>query len=164
MPPFVTHEGKEFYHLALRKAADFALPFPPTPYVCLVWDHGAEWSTEERSALTTAVVASDCRYAVCGGTGCERWHDDFDETFLGLVPEAEQEERFLMTTWHTDEPPLEVAWFFAWNTYSDTEPFTRFLVLELGTASQPATVLEPVVRRAVLECDAVIDELEAGAG
>ena len=120
------------------------------------------WSDVDRNALVSSLLQTSCRYAVCGGINCERWHDDIDLAFVTTVPDSEQDARFVTTTWHTDEPALEVAWFFAWNAGLEDE-FRRFLVVEVGNDATHAS-LEVAVRRAVTESEAVLDELDQRAG
>ena len=47
-----------------------------------------------------------------GGKECEKWHDAIDwavlETFdFGDIPD----DKFVMTTWHADEPISEALWY-----------------------------------------------------
>jgi hypothetical protein len=51
-------------------------------------------------------------YVVAWGVECEEWHDTVDWTNIeefefGEIPD----DRFVMTTWHTDEPLSEALWF-----------------------------------------------------
>ncbi len=163
MPPFLALHGREFYHLALERPGPFTLPFAPGPYPSLIWDHGGNWTDPEREAFVSALLLTDCRYAVCGGSECERWHDDIDLLFVRDVPEAESDARFMMTTWHTDEAALEVAWFFAWNTNFEQHDFRRFLVLELGLTA-PSRLLTDAVGHAVTDPEGAIDEFSGDAG
>jgi hypothetical protein len=163
MPPFLVHEGREYYQLALARPASFERPFPSQPYPCLVWDHKGSWQDTDRDVFARALIASDCRYAVCGGVFCEQWHDKIDLVFVQTVPDGESDARFIMTTWHSGEPPLEVAWFFAWNTPFDDHDFAKFLVIELGEPLIPSAIVDSVTR-AVTDSEGVIDELSPDAG
>jgi hypothetical protein len=51
-------------------------------------------------------------YVVAWGVDCEMWHDSVDWAVLemfnfGQIPD----DRFVMTTWHSDEPLSEAFWF-----------------------------------------------------
>ena len=162
MPPFLTDGKREFFSIRLARPTAFETPFSES-YPCLLWDHSGEWSVAERSTLIASLLRTDCRYAVCGGISCEKWHDEIDLAFITTIPEAEQDARFMMTSWHTDKPPLEVAWFFAWNTDFDEHEFQRFLVIELGV-DVTNTSLESIVSRAVTDSEAAVDELDERAG
>jgi hypothetical protein len=53
-----------------------------------------------------------CLYVVAWGVECEAWHDSVDWTHLeafdyGDIPD----DKFVMTTWHADEPLKEALWF-----------------------------------------------------
>ena len=125
--------GRTFGYVHVTAPSEFSPPFGTQPFVCLVWDAEGTWNEVERSRLANAIIASNCRYVVCGGTHCEAWHDAMDKAFLDLeLKEEEYEEHFVMTTWHTDEPESEVAMFFVHCTASDEEPFTKYLVLQVG--------------------------------
>ncbi len=163
MSLLLRHDGREYHRLALARPAAFATPFEPRPYPCLLWDHGGDWTPEERDALTRSVIATDCRYAVCGGAGCERWHDEIDESFIQMVPEKESDERFIITSWHTAQPPLEVAWYFAWNTNFEDHDFQKYLLLEIGIP-RPDSDLVLAVTRSVTESERVVGELDESAG
>jgi hypothetical protein len=107
---------------------------------------------DELSRLSRARIACGIRYAVCGGVECERWHDAIDQAFIELDLEGEAyETRFVTTSWHTDEPPEEVAFFFIHNTNSDAHDFTRFLVLQLGGDWPREQQLRAAIREHALE-------------
>lgn len=69
-------------------------------------------SDEWRNSTARWLVAAGCLYAVAWGTECEKWHDAVDwavlETFdYGDIPD----DKFVITTWHADEPLSEALWF-----------------------------------------------------
>lgn len=69
-------------------------------------------SDDWRSSTARWLVDGGCLYAVAWGAECEEWHDAVDwavlETFdFGDIPD----DRFVMTTWHADEPLSEALWF-----------------------------------------------------
>ncbi len=69
----------------------------------------------------------------------------------------------MMTTWHTGESALEVAWFFAWNTNFEQHDFRTFLVLEIGL-NAPSRSLTDAVIRAVNDPEEAINEFSGDAG
>jgi len=86
-------------------------------------------SGEQRDRITSDIVRSRCRYALTFGHDCERWHDGIDETCVG---DGTAGGRFLMTTWHDDEPIEEVVDFLWYNTAcEDFEP-ERLAVVLIG--------------------------------
>ncbi len=139
--------GRIFGYDHITEPVGFARPFGSQPYVCLVWDADGALGAVERQRLADAVINSNCRYVVCGGMHCEAWHDAMDEAFLALDLEGEDyEERFVMTSWHADEPEGEVASFFVHSTASDDEPFTKYLVLQVGGGWEAMQRLKAAVR------------------
>ena len=166
MQPFVRDASREFYALRLQRPAHFTPPFSPMPYPCLIWDAGGEWTSAERSQLVAALLDTDARYAVCGGAGCERWHDELDEMFIAryLDDQQAQAAHFLMTSWHSAESPEEVAFFFAYNTNFDAHEFTRFLVLCVGTDAQGTDRLTAAVSLAVQDPERFMTEHPVVAG
>jgi hypothetical protein len=141
-------DGREYWLQVLGATADFQPPFAGAPYPVLLWDTAGDRSLEDLATLAAALIDSGVRNAVCGGRECERWHDALDTAFLaqGLSGE-EYESRFVMTSWHTDESPDDVAFFFVWNTNFDDHDFRRFLVVQLGANWEVTQDL----RRAVVE-------------
>ena len=95
---------------------------------------------------------------------CEQWHDEVDETYVTRTLDGEMDERFVMTTWHTDEPILDVAFFFVWNTNFDDHDFRRFLVLQLGDDAVRAKELRDAVTKAVLHPEEFVEEDPEAAG
>ena len=133
MDRILEHDGRTFGYAHIRAGEEFRSPFGTQPFACLVWDADGAYDVAERQRLADAIIASNCRYVVCGGAACEAWHDAMDESFLELELKGEEyEERFVMTSWHTGQAEAEVAMFFVHCTASDEEPFTKYLVLQVG--------------------------------
>jgi hypothetical protein len=166
MQPFLRHAGREYYAITLERPRAFALPFAAKPYPILIWDNRGGWSEDERSGLLQAVLDTDSRYAVCGGISCEQWHDDLDQVFIMryLDDESARDNHFLMTTWHTDQSPEEVAFYFAHSTDSEQDDFKRFLVLYVGADISLARRLEAALTLAVRDPERFIDEHPEPAG
>jgi hypothetical protein len=67
-----------------------------------------DWQTEVSSWL----VKSGCLYMMAWGEDCSSWHDSVDTANISEFHGEEiPEEKFVRTTWHTDEPLSEVFWF-----------------------------------------------------
>jgi len=72
----------------------------------------AEVTQEWRDRIAAWLLRSGCLYVVAWGVGCVEWHDTVDRIHLeefdfGDIPD----DRFVMTTWHADEPLSEAMWF-----------------------------------------------------
>jgi hypothetical protein len=127
---------REFYarHVGTATALGDA-PFIGLQFACLLWNHSVKRDVGAASALLGSLIDSGCRYLVCAGLDCQWWHDLADELLVGEYLDATDEERernHVMTTWHAQESPDDVAFFFAFNTSFDDVAFVRFLVLHLG--------------------------------
>lgn len=131
---------REFWLASLRDTAEFRNPFAGEPFPCLLWASADQFADEERARLANALIAANCRYAVCGGIESEKWHDAIDFAAIRV-------ERFLMTTWHDDEDEDEVVWFFVMNTNYEDFDFRRYLILDLAGNAGHASVLAAAVRR-----------------
>jgi hypothetical protein len=86
-------------------------------------------SVRQRNRITSDIVSSRCQYALTFGHDCEVWHDVIDETCVG---DGAGEERFLMTTWHDDEPIEDVIDFLWWNTSYEEFESERLAVVIIG--------------------------------
>ena len=135
-------EDREYWSHALTDAAELQSPFSGQPYVCLVWA-AREAPVDEQAAVAASLVRTNCAYAVCGGTDCERWHDVIDEV-------TAERDAFMMTTWHEGEPLPEVAWFFA-NVATEAEGrvFTRYLAVSFGGDPLVELMVANAVRQAI---------------
>ena len=68
----------------------------------------AEW--QER--VSDWLVRSGCLYMVAWGIKCTTWDDSVDHSMLAAFNYEEvPDEKFVMTTWHEDEPLGEALWF-----------------------------------------------------
>jgi hypothetical protein len=147
MDLILEHQGRTFVQGQISDRSEFTPPFGARPYVCLIWDADGALALAERQAVADAIIASNCRYVVCGGAQCEAWHDAMDEAFLAQNLEGEEyEERFVMTSWHAGEPVDEVAFFFVHCTVAEDEPDTKFLVLQVGGAWDTTERLQAAIR------------------
>ncbi len=128
-------------------------PFGGIEFPCLTWDAGANASVDQMEALAKKLINANCRYVVCGGAQCLRWHDAVDEVFVREVyegqdcSEEEAEARHVMTTWHEGESLEEVAHFFVRYTAFGEHKFSRHLVLILGDDASIFQRLQAAVKQ-----------------
>ena len=90
-------------------------------------------SVGQRDRITSDIVNSRCQYALTFGHDCEVWHDAIDWTCVG---DGSVGERFLMTTWHEDEPIEDVVDFLWWNTSYEEFESERLAVVIIGDDSE----------------------------
>ena len=144
--------GKTYVATTIEAPRQFAVPFGGESFPCLLWDHQGRSTSSDRSALSKALLASGCRYAVCAGADCEAWHDAIDMEFVRAHlddPEHVVDEVHVMTTWHERESANDIAFFFVLNTNFDAHDFDRYLVLHIG-ASAARSEVEAAVRKYAL--------------
>lgn len=124
----------------------FSTPFGGSDFALMLVVADPSVTTEEREAVSVEIIRQGCRYAVCSGHDCARWDDSIDFAYLATSPDySPPDYRFVMTTWHEDEPLEEVANYFRWNTVFDDFVPRQFLALLLGGDA----VIEGRVRSAV---------------
>lgn len=148
------NEGKTYAVLAIEAPDDFVSPFPGALFPCMIWDHDGCFTETQRSEVAKRLLQAGCRYAVCGGQNCEEWHDAVDEEFVRLHLDDRDETLdavHVMTTWHADETPDDVAFFFVLNTNLDDHDFNRYLVVHVGDSQTRGEVDAAVRRHAVNE-------------
>ncbi len=107
----------------------------------------------QRDRITSDIVSSRCQYALTFGHDCEAWHDAIDWTCVG---DGAGGERFLMTTWHDDEPIEDVVDFLWWNTSYGEFASERLAVAIIGVDSE----LESAIRNRLAYHQ--IEEAESG--
>lgn len=109
-------------------ASSFISPFEEN-YALLLVIASPLISVGQRDRITSDIVNSRCQYALTFGHDCEVWHDIIDETCVGDVT---CEERFIMTTWHDDEPIEDVIDFLWSNTSYEEFESERLSVVLIG--------------------------------
>ena len=126
----------------------FHSPFSGDDFVVMLVVNDITITEGERAALSTDIVRQGCRYAVSTGHGCSNWDDALDWAFLETDPSFNPpDDRFVMTTWHENDPLEEVVRFFRWNTAFDDFTPKNFIVIFLG--QDP--LIEAETRRALAQ-------------
>ena len=107
---------------------------PEKPHrMLLIAEIGVETSFMED--LAAAIEASGCLYFMAWGEACARWDDEVDVANLAAHGfEDVPSDKFIMTTWHGDEPLSEAMWFAqhcALRSYDD-RPLPTLVLLHLA--------------------------------
>ena len=111
----------------------FSSPFGDQDFVLLLVIADPAITDDDRNALSKEIVRQGCRYAVCTGDQCSKWHDSIDLAYLATSPDfSPPDDRFVMTTWHEDEPLEDVIFFFRNCTAFDYFTPRHYLALILG--------------------------------
>lgn len=98
-------------------------------------------SEEWMGQIAEWLVSSGCLYAMCWGFACEEWHDSIDWAVLKASNfESVPDDRFVMTTWHSDEPVSEVYWFAGHCAYHPDIDLTETAIIHVAHQEQGALV------------------------
>jgi hypothetical protein len=149
--------SKTYAALAIDAPEEFASLCHGALFPCMIWDHDGRFTEAQRRDVAKRLLQAGCRYAVCGGHNCEAWHDAVDAEFIRQHVDDPDENRdavHVMTTWHADESPDAVAFFFVLNTNFDDHDFNHYLVLHVGDGHTQAEV-DAAVRRYAFNKEAV---------
>lgn len=144
MHPIASDSRRAFFLHALQPGDDLAPPFAGEPYAALVW--ATQPTTDaQKHRIAHALIASGCRYVVCGGAQCEAWEEAADDAYLLQdLPEDD----VVMTTSHRGEPPDDVVFYLA-NATRMHRDFSRYLVLVVGPDEPVQERLTELVREEV---------------
>lgn len=89
------------------------------------------------------IVDSGCLYVVAWGVDCETWHDSVDWAVLEVFDYGEiPDERFIMTTWHNDEPMSEAFWFAGHCAFHPDVELPETLILHVASEAKAADMLQ----------------------
>ncbi len=148
-------DGRIFGAMTIQSPDGFTCPFSDVLYPCLIWDHEGNLSGDERYLLARKLIDSGCRYAVCGGKHFKVWHDTIHWAYidLSLGDNEEDDSNLVMTSWHEDESPDDVARYFVTCTDFPQYNFKNYLVLHIGD-SLSHLVLNEFVRENALSKEA----------
>ncbi len=138
---------RQFFYSCIHSQSDLEIE-TQSFYPALVWNSEPGVAVEQITAVIRKLYTSGCRYVVAGGVNCERWHDIADEEFVSqFVSDADQDENFVMTSWHEGESPEDVTFFFVNNTNFENHDFKRFVVLQFGEDSMVESQLKQGIRK-----------------
>lgn len=122
--------GIEYVHLPPNEAPPL-LPSGPLRAVIISETTVAD---EWHNGVAQWLVDAGCLYAIAWGAECEKWHDAVDWAVLrnfdfGDIPD----DKFVMTTWHSDEPMSEALWFAGNCAFHPDVELQRTVVLHVTT-------------------------------
>jgi hypothetical protein len=71
----------------------------------------ANYTIEWQNDVSDWLVAEGCRYMMAWGPNCSSWDDTVDWSVIEAAGGEPDDAKFVMTTWHEDEPLASVFWF-----------------------------------------------------
>ena len=98
---------------------------------------------EWRNGIAEWLLDSGCLYVVAWGAECEDWHDTVDWTNLerfdfGDVPD----DKFVMTTWHPDDPLSEAMWFAGQCAFHPDIELGETVILHIASEARKAEMMD----------------------
>ena len=108
------------------------LPAQGKPFLAVVVvreDVSVQW----RSDVSNWLVAEGCLFMCAWGLDCTLWDDSVDYANLEQFSYGEiPEDRFVMTTWHDDEPLEEAIWFAKHSARHDAAALDVVLIIDVS--------------------------------
>ena len=100
-------------------------------------------SPKWQGAVSDWLVNSGCLYMMAWGDECSTWDDSVDNSNMaehdyGEIPN----EKFVMTTWHDDEPLKEVFWFCKNGAIHPSVNIDNVLLLHISNSNKEAEYLD----------------------
>ena len=123
-----------------KKLPDISSLAPFKAVVVLDTTYEPTWQDE----VSQWLVGSGCFYMMAWGPDCSSWDDSVDYADMTRFPNYEiPDDKFVMTTWHDDEPLEEAFWYsqFCANfSYNDVELIDAVIV-HVGSENREAELL-----------------------
>jgi hypothetical protein len=133
-------EQVEYLHIKPGTALPVIAALPPFRAVAIV---ESAVSVKWQSLVSNWLVQSGCLYMMAWGENCSSWDDSVDMANIQQFGFSEiPEDRFVMTTWHSNEPLTEVFWFSKNNAYHPTVNLERTLLLHVSSSSKEAELMK----------------------
>ncbi len=121
--------------IALPKIADLS------PFRAVVVVEG-EVLPEWQWLVSHWLVRSGCLYMMAWGTHCSTWDDSVDMANMEIFKFGEiPEHRFVMTTWHENEPLQEVFWFSKNSAFYPTVELKNTVLLHISVQNKERKLL-----------------------
>lgn len=101
------------------------------------------FTSEWQMQISNWLVSSGCLYMMAWGYKCITWDDSVDTANLeqfnyGDIPE----DKFVITTWHENEPLKEVFWFSKHSAMHTKVEINKTLLLHITTESNEKYLLD----------------------
>lgn len=95
-----------------------------------------------QAVVSEWLVRSGCLYTMAWGPGCSSWDDSVDMANIEQFDFKEiPESKFVITTWHDDQPLSEVFWFCKNNAFHPSVELRNTLLLHIAANSNEQKML-----------------------
>ena len=128
----------EYLHLPPESTPP-AIPHLPFRAVVVVDEQVTDgW----RALVSEWLVAIGCLYMMAWGDECSLWNDSVDCANIDAFDNGDiPEDRFVMTTWHDDQPLTEAFWFAEHCAQHPIVEFDATLILDITSKARGAEVI-----------------------
>ncbi len=120
------------------------------PFKCLVLireDVTDTW----RGKVSRWLVESGCLWMMAWGRDCSLWDDSVDCANIEMFPGDIPDDKFVITTWHSDETLEDVVWFATFSASHPDVLLEKLVVLDIGSDARKeeiAALIEKCQREA----------------
>jgi len=98
---------------------------------------------EWRDEVSRWLVRSGCLFMMAWGVDCVDFHDSVDRASINEFDGEEiPDDKFVLTTWHDDEPLEEVLWFAQHAAHHDAFDQKRLLILDIAHQPREENILK----------------------
>ncbi|MBX9796229.1 hypothetical protein [Sphingomonas sp.] len=100
-------------------------------------------TNEWRDLVSDWLVASGCLYMMAWGQECSAWDDSVDHAMLKVFDYNDvPDDRFVMTTWHENQPLSEPFWFSAFAASHPIIKLTQTVILDINAVDRERELLD----------------------
>ena len=105
---------------------------------------GAPYPYEWQEEVSTWLVENGCRYMMAWGPDCSSWDDSVDRADIKARNYEDDDQKFVMTTWHDDESLESVFWYsqFCGIFSCDEIELINAVILDISHEDRSAELLE----------------------
>jgi hypothetical protein len=131
-------EAPVYIHLPAGAEPPTIASQPCRIVVIIEQDVTIEWQAQ----VSKWIVDTGCLYMMAWGKNCSSWDDSVDYANLedhnfGEIPE----DKFVMTTWHENEPLEEVFWYCRYVAHDPTIELLNVFILHISAQPKEAELL-----------------------
>lgn len=107
---------------------------------------------EWQAAASRWLADSGCLFMMAWGKDCSSWDDSVDYANMDQFASGEiPDDKFILTSWHGDEPLQQVVWFSKFAAIHSTIELENVLFLHIGSADRQSE-FEDLYRNANSDC------------
>lgn len=102
----------------------------------------ADVSPEWQQLVSDWIARSSCLYVMAWGRACSSWDDSVDMANIEAFDFADvPDDKFIITTWHTDDTVQEVFWFAKRNALHPTVELESTVLLHIAADERKGELL-----------------------